>query len=135
MMHQNFVTSFYLTVLDEILIVVFVLMIWIITKLGQVMVEQLSGVVQVVIVLSIYSDDISSNPDEAYSFFCKSYFKRTKIWTVVVAMYRSLPTTVVRIQSSLNFRFSVIKEAGNSPFFVRKFTKRGLGRPINKTKD
>ena len=43
MMHQNFVTSFYLTVLDEILIVVIVLMIWIITKLGQVMVEQLLG--------------------------------------------------------------------------------------------
>ena len=85
-MHQNFVTSFYLPVVDKLIIVVFVLMIWIITKLGQVMVEQLSGVVQVVIVLSIYSDDISSNPDEAYSFFCKSYFKRTKIRTVVVAM-------------------------------------------------
>ena len=41
MMHQNFVTSFYLPVVDKLIIVVFVLMIWIITKLGQVMVEQL----------------------------------------------------------------------------------------------
>ena len=33
---------------------------------------------QVVIVLAFYSDDPSSNPAEAYSFFCKIVFEKNE---------------------------------------------------------
>ena len=52
------------------------------------------GIDQVVSVLAFYSDDLSSNPAEAYSFFCNIVFEKNE---------------------------NKQKEAGVSPLFLKKY--------------